>query len=330
MKEPIADSKADSRINLDSAGVGLRLAGSPSPRRPLIREAIQLAFCMAFLSCLSSVPVVAQTPQDGQFFDSSGVQIRYVDKGEGDPVLLIHGFTSRLEFWETSGIVAGLTKSGFRVVAYDARGHGASGKPHDPEQYGEEDVEDALRLLDHISIERAHVVGYSRGSMIASRLVDQHPDRVRSVVFGGWATDNPVSTLSLADCQAAADELARGAFPLPLMRALQPRDSPMPPTDERPQFLDDLVAANDMTALAAAFRSGCEPREITAAALGTTGVPALAIVGARDGIAPSVRAMGREMADAVQILVIPEADHFTAAGHPKFFARLVSFLRESD
>lgn len=313
--------------NVYRAGVGLRLVGLPL-ERPLIRKSIQLVCYIALLGCLSTMPVLAQTPQDAKFFDSNGVKIRYVDKGEGEPVLLIHGFTSRLEFWEKIGIISGLTKNGFRAVAYDARGHGASGKPHDPEQYGEEDVEDVLRLLDHLSVDRAHVAGYSRGSMIASRLVAQHPDRVRSVVFGGWAVGNPVSTLSSAKCQAVADSLSRGTYPVPLMRALIPEETPLPSAEEQAQFMKQIVEANDMVAVAAAFRSGCKAREITAAALRATGVPALAIVGAFDGMAPSVRAMGREMQDGVQVVVIPKADHITAARHPAFLKHLLSFLGE--
>jgi pimeloyl-ACP methyl ester carboxylesterase len=283
---------------------------------------------MALLGNLSPALAPAQTPPNTRVFDSDGVQIRYVDKGSGDPVLLIHGFAGRLEFWETTGIAAGLTAAGFRVIAYDARGHGNSAKPHDPEQYGEEDVEDAVRLLDHLSIERANVVGYSRGSKIASHLVAQHPSRLRSVVFGGWGVDNPVETLSLEDCLATADSLARGAFPVPLARALRPSGAPPPTTEQQAVVTRQLAAGNDMKALAAAFRAGCEARRVTATALHAIGVPALAIVGALDGMTPSVHAMAREMGGALEVIVIPDADHYTTPVHPEFIARVVTFLRD--
>ncbi len=285
------------------------------------------ALCIALIGSLCPALATTQTRPDVRVFDSDGVQLRYVDTGSGDPVLLIHGFGGRLEFWEATRIVAGLTAAGFRIIAYDARGHGNSGKPHDPERYGEEDVADAIRLLDQLSIERADVVGYSRGSEIASHLVAQHPKRVRSVVFGGWGVDNPITTLSLADCLAAVDDLAGGAFPRPLARALQPSGAPLPPTEQQAAVTRQFTAANDMKALAAAFRSGCEARRVTVAALRATGVPALALVGARDGMAPSVHAMGREMASALEVAVIPDADHYTTPGHPEFIARLASFLR---
>jgi pimeloyl-ACP methyl ester carboxylesterase len=289
---------------------------------------MRLSFYVALLGSLSPALAPAQAQSNARVFDSDGVQIRYVDKGSGDPVLLIHGFSGRLEFWETTGIAPGLTAAGFRVIAYDARGHGNSAKPHDPEQYGEEDVEDAVRLLDHLSIEGANVVGYSRGSNIASQLVARHPKRVRSVVFGGWGIDNPVETLSLEDCLATADSLARGAFPVPLARALQPSGAPPPTAEEQVLVTRQLAAGNDVRALAAAFRAGCEAHRVTAASLRATGVPALAIVGARDGMAPSVRVMARETVGAMEMIVIPRADHYTAPAHPEFIARVVSFLRD--
>lgn len=289
---------------------------------------MRLSLCMTLLGSLCPALALAQIPPSTRVFDSDGVQIRYVDKGSGDPVLLIHGLAGRLEFWKTTGIAEGLTAAGFRVIAYDARGHGHSAKPHDPEQYGEEDVEDAVRLLDHLSIERASVVGYSRGSKIASQLVAQHPNRVRGVVFGGWGLDNPVETLSLKDCVATADALARGELAAPLARALRPSSAPSPTTEEQAVVTRQLAAGNDLSALAAAFRAGCEARRITTATLRATGVPALAIVGALDGMAPSVHVMAREMVGALEVIVIPHADHYTTPVHPEFIARVVTFLRD--
>jgi pimeloyl-ACP methyl ester carboxylesterase len=291
----------------------------------LNRTAKPLAFCLGLLSCLFSVPAAAQT-QDTQRFDSDGVQIRYLDRGSGDPVVLLHGFTSRLDSWQGTGIIAGLVDNGFRAVAYDSRGHGGSAKPHHAAQYGGEEIRDLIRLLDHLSIERAHLVGYSRGAGKASQIVTRHPDRVRSVVFGGWAPGGPVEALSPADCQAVADSLARGEYPLPLLRALEPDDVPLPSPEERAQQMKRLAAGNDVKALAAAFRSDCDNRLATASDLRATGLPILVIAGDRDGFAPSVRDMRREIDDSLETLLIPGADHFTTLGHPQFLDRLVAFL----
>ena len=122
-----------------------------------------------------------------QSFDSDGVEIAYLDEGEGEPILLIHGFASNLEAnWIAPNWVRTLTEAGRRVIAYDNRGHGESEKLYDPELYGAPTMaEDARRLLDHLDIERADLLGYSMGARINVFLTFAHPKRVRSVVFGG-------------------------------------------------------------------------------------------------------------------------------------------------
>jgi pimeloyl-ACP methyl ester carboxylesterase len=118
-------------------------------------------------------------------FDSNGVKIRYTVEGKGEPVVLIHGlYSSAAINWEQPGLVKMLAAK-HQVIALDCRGHGGSGKPTEEAQYGIEMVEDVKRLLDHLKIDRAHVVGYSMGGMIAMKFAVLHPDRVRSVVLGG-------------------------------------------------------------------------------------------------------------------------------------------------
>jgi pimeloyl-ACP methyl ester carboxylesterase len=109
----------------------------------------------------------AQTPLDDRFFTSEGVRIRYVDVGRGEPVVLVHGFSSSLDAnWRSLGIIEKLSKD-FRVIALDCRGHGESDKPHDAASYGINMIEDVTRLLDHLAVRRAHIVGYSMGGAIA-------------------------------------------------------------------------------------------------------------------------------------------------------------------
>lgn len=122
-----------------------------------------------------------------QSFDSDGVRIAYLDEGEGEPILLIHGFASNIGAnWIDPQWVRTLTQAGRRVIALDNRGHGESDKLYEPERYGAPEMaEDARRLLDHLGIERADVLGYSMGARIAAFLTFAHPERVRSVIFGG-------------------------------------------------------------------------------------------------------------------------------------------------
>src|SRR4051794_6637350 len=98
-------------------------------------------------------------------FDSNGVKIRYVTEGKGEAVVLIHGWMGDSSMWGRDA--AGNTKldtsrsNGFQVIAIDCRGHGKSDKPHDPDKYGPEMAADVVRLLDHLAIEKAHLIGYS-------------------------------------------------------------------------------------------------------------------------------------------------------------------------
>ena len=99
-------------------------------------------------------------------FDSDRVEIAFIDEGDGDPVLLIHGFASNVATnWVDPGWVKTLTQAGHRVIAYDNRGHGRSAKLYGIEDYGAPLMaEDARRLLDHLKIDRADVMGYSMGA----------------------------------------------------------------------------------------------------------------------------------------------------------------------
>jgi pimeloyl-ACP methyl ester carboxylesterase len=74
---------------------------------------------------------------------------------------------------------------GYLVIAMDVRDHDGPGKPKEDEAYGAEMMADVVRLLDHLNIQKAHVVGYSMGGMITMKLLTRHPDRVRSEILGG-------------------------------------------------------------------------------------------------------------------------------------------------
>jgi len=137
-------------------------------------EIMRLLFALLLVLVFLALPA-AVSAQD-KFFDSNGVQIRYVDQGSGEAIILVHGLNNTIEIWNAPGILANLAKD-YRVVAFDMRGHGKSGKPHDPKQYGREMGLDIIRLLDHLNIRRAHIVGYSLGGIVTAQLLTLHPDR---------------------------------------------------------------------------------------------------------------------------------------------------------
>ena len=143
-----------------------------------VRKYQNLFLVVLFFAAPSAQP-------EERFFDANGVRIRFTVQGQGEAIVLLHGFAASLDMM--GALVAPLSE-GYRVIAMDVRGHGKSGKPHDAKQYGTEMVEDVVRLLDHLEIERAHVVGYSMGGAIALKLITTHPDRLLSAVVGayGW------------------------------------------------------------------------------------------------------------------------------------------------
>ncbi len=120
------------------------------------------------------------------FFDSGGVRLHYRDEGTGTPVLLVHGYSSDLGWWWDNGVADALIDAGYRVIAYDNRGHGRSDRPGSPDKYGMEMVADARRLLDHRRVKRSHVIGYSMGAAIACKFLERHAGRAMSVTLGGY------------------------------------------------------------------------------------------------------------------------------------------------
>ncbi|MEJ2372179.1 MAG: alpha/beta fold hydrolase [Gemmatimonadales bacterium] len=159
-----------------------------STRKEKATRRLRVAMSALAMLCVPSGLAGQETSSAERFFDSDGVRIRYLDIGDGEAVVLLHGFSLSAEAnWSLTGLLDSLPQE-YRMLALDQRGHGRSDKPHDPEAYGLEFVEDVIRLLDALEIETAHVVGYSMGGGVALRLAAHHPDRVRSVVAARYSS----------------------------------------------------------------------------------------------------------------------------------------------
>jgi pimeloyl-ACP methyl ester carboxylesterase len=247
-----------------------------------------------------------------QSFDSDGVRIAYSDEGEGEPILLIHGFASNIAAnWRDAGWVRTLTEGGRRTIAYDNRGHGQSEKLYDPSRYGAPLMaEDARRLLDHLAIGRADVMGYSMGARIATFLVLANEARVRSAILAGVGIN-----------------LVRGMVGTgPIAKALEaPRIEDVTNDTARSFRAFAEKTGGDLKALAACMRG---PREkITPDDLARIAVPTLIAVGSEDVIAGS----GRELASLIpgaQLLDIIGRDHMKAVGDARFKQGVLDFLTE--
>lgn len=260
---------------------------------------------------------------EDRFFDSAGVPIRYVEAGHDEPLLLLHGFSSSLdEGWVDRGVVADLATA-WRVVAFDARGHGQSGKPHDPAAYGPEMGLDALRLMDHLGIERTHLMGYSMGAHVAAHLAVHRPARLHTVILGGAVGRLDWSRADQARVDAEAAELDQGLLSSQILR-LWPKGQPEPSEEELRAISARRLAGKDPKALAAVRRSN-PAQVVTLAELAALAMPVLGIVGTAD---PYARDFERVMAvrPGMRVATIEGAAHGNAVGRPEYVAAVREFL----
>jgi pimeloyl-ACP methyl ester carboxylesterase len=259
------------------------------------------------------------------FFDSNGIKICYSVQGQGEPVLLIHGFAvNGTTQWVLPGIVNALAKD-YRVITLDNRGHGRSDKPHDPKKYGLELVEDAVRLLDHLHIRKAHVIGYSMGGLIALKLAISHPDRVASATLGAMGLFRPAREPMLAEL---ADSLEKGRGFEPLIVWLKPPGRGKPAASQVAMVNSFLQASNDLKAVAALVRGAIDPSlDITDEELRASNVPLLAIVGDMDPLKAHVAEL-KKHAPRIRTVLIKDGDHFNTVFQPAFLQTLKNHLAE--
>lgn len=144
---------------------------------------ILLALCVV----ATTQGLLAQAQGDIRSFD--GTRIYYEVHGTGFPVMLVHGFIVNGQSWKKTELLKSLTSAGYRVIIPDLRGNGNSDKPHDASAYANDaEARDLMALADSLSIKQYYAVGYSRGSIIVSRLM-MHDPRVERAVLGGMGDD---------------------------------------------------------------------------------------------------------------------------------------------
>ena len=246
-------------------------------------------------------------------FEMDGIEISYFDEGEGDPIILIHGFASNKQVnWKNTGWVDVLVKDGRRVIAFDNRGHGESQKFHDPAVYGAPAMaEDARRLLDHLKIGSADVMGYSMGARITAFLTLNHPDRVNRAIFSG---------LGYGMITGIGD-------PEPIVAALEAA-SLKDVTDRTGRAFRAFAeqTKSDRKALAACMRSSRQ--KISEDDVSRITNPVLVAVGTKDDIAGSPHQLAALMPNA-QVLEITGRDHMMAVGDKVHKQGVLEFLNAS-
>jgi pimeloyl-ACP methyl ester carboxylesterase len=267
--------------------------------------------CIKFTLALLFVLLPGFASAEDKFFDSNGVQIRYVEQGSGDPVVLVHGYAGGLQSgWINNGVFENLAKD-HHVIALDNRGHGKSGKPHEAKAYGNQMSEDVVRLMDHLKIPRAHFIGYSLGGMIVMKMLATHPDRFLTATVGGMG----ILHLAAADLEKDASAIEHGDF-RSLIVATWPSDEP-PPTDDiiRQRSQAIIAAGNDPVALAQVWR-GFGDLVVSNAQVSAVRVPTLEVVGSFDPMLTAANELKTAM-PALKITVVEGATHSGDRGTPK-------------
>lgn len=271
--------------------------------------------------------IIATAPAQDAFFNSKGVKIRYVTAGEGEAIVLVHGWMGDGNMWGNPKPTA---PPGFKVIAIDCRGHGKSDKLYDPKQYGPEMAKDVVRLLDHLNIKRAHLIGYSMGSFIIGQVAATNPDRVISLIYGGQAPlvkGTHPQAFSEADAFAKAVKDGKGLGPYII--AVSPSNRPKPTIEQANAYANFMFAGKDVKALAA---SGLNFRgmEVSLESIRKCKAPAIFIYGGSESAYVKNRvAAVRKLLPGTEEKVIEGGDHMTTVAKPGFGQAIVEFIMKN-
>jgi pimeloyl-ACP methyl ester carboxylesterase len=242
------------------------------------------------------------------FATFDGESIFYDDQGDGVPVVLLHGFVGDVNIdWIRSGILDLLLDEGYRVVAFDARGHGLSGKPHELSAYEDDALtKDAQALLDHLGIDRCMVVGFSMGARTALHLSVVDP-RVTAVVAMGLG-------------EHTLQHQGRGTGAVPDALLTDDPDSIEQETLRHYREMADAIHA-DRQALASLMAA--ERTELPQI-VDEVKVPVLVVTGSDDVTAGQPAPLAAALADGTAVLTA--GDHAGVKDQPDAHEAIVEFL----
>jgi pimeloyl-ACP methyl ester carboxylesterase len=232
------------------------------------------------------------------YANNNGVKIYYEVEGQGPSLLLHHGIGTFLEGWRVMGYVDAL-KSNYRLILMDARGHGKSDKPYDPEAYSmEQRVGDIVAVLDYTGVDRTHFFGYSYGGRAGFELAKLRSNRVISMILGGHGAGpkNPEDPAIIQQIRGL--ESGQNAL-VPIAKAFEISGHPE---------LKDGVMANDVLALQAILKA---PWPDLRGDLANMKMSFLIFVGESDSYFPAAMEAAKLLSDAT-FVPFPGLDHLQA------------------
>jgi pimeloyl-ACP methyl ester carboxylesterase len=261
-----------------------------------------------------------------KYADLSGVKIRYIDRGKGEPIVLLHGGTSNLESWVSRGVVANLEKD-FRVIAFDARGAGKSDKPRDPAAYGRQQALDVVRLLDALQIKRAHIVGFSLGGSTVAQLLTLHPERFLTATQVAGAGRSPEAAND-PRIEKEASEIEKECISRSRIYRQAPPNAK--PTEEVYRQRSEACRADpdfNQYSTAASLR-GYRDQAVTPEQMKAVKVPTLGVVGTLDHTLQEMQELKKLRPD-MKLVLVEGASHTGPTGiqgRPELVAAIRDFI----
>ena len=260
-----------------------------------------------FVLLFLTTRLFAQSETNGSYYTSfDGTKIYYEVKGTGYPVMLIHGYTGTAQGWKNGPLYNDLLKAGFRVIALDQRGNGHSDKPHDEQAYANDaEAKDIIGLMSSLNINQYDAVGYSRGSIILSRLLILDK-RLRKGIMGGMGDGyiNPNWPRRIHIYQALMG------------------DTSLHDVDEAVKW----IHSQPFDVLAMAYQQKYQPVTSKTELAGVR-IPVLIVCGSEDKNGNGSETALNSLMPGSRLVYVP-GDHNRASHTPEFSAAVLGFLKE--
>jgi pimeloyl-ACP methyl ester carboxylesterase len=263
-------------------------------------------------------PAITLKTAPDKYLAFDDVRLRYKDIGQGEPIVLLHGYSDNLEMtWR--GVADSLAKTN-RVIALDERGFGKSSKFSDLAHYKTGLFTDVIRLLDSLGIAKAHIIGHSMGGLVAANVALRYPKRVGTLILVAGELHPDAASIN-KDYPTIGTDLQQGRGFTGLIAHLYPQlDS-----NTVKAINKDIMSRNDVGALLAVGQAMplwlISPKRAARATM-----PALLLAGSNDPASP----LSRQMADwwpGARFVEIKGADHDNVVRKPDFLTEVRKALR---